>query len=106
MLTAAFLPSSNLSTLKNACRVVEWLGPVHDDDTCPADCKEDHEYYFVRVSVKEAPDGSDVESKYKRRLDLAVDLQPKFRVSSPEELFGLSRGDLADAWVLLTPKML
>jgi hypothetical protein len=87
-----------------ACRVVEWLGSVHDDEACPYDCKEEHEYYFVRVSATNAAIPGDLKRQKRRhRLDLSVDLRLGFRVHTFAQLLEMPEIKLADAWVLLKP---
>ena len=83
-------------------RVVEFIGEGHDEDACVADCVQEHVFCYVRVppSRSTAP-----RSKWgRRRLDLAVDLQPALRVLSLDALLAMGEQELADAWLLLEPR--
>lgn len=80
--------------------MVEALGAAHDG--CPPDCTEAHAYFYVRVkaSSSTAPPGR----RERRRLDLAVDLQPALRCTRLEDLLAMTDVELQDAWVLLEPR--
>lgn len=81
---------------------MECIGDVHDHDSCPEGCAQEHAYCFVRVAPTRTT--APAARRARRRLDLAVDLHRRFRVHDLGALLSMTLAELEDAWVLLEPR--
>ena len=75
------------------CRVMQYLGPGHQEDMCHEGCMSQHQYFYVRLR----PDHSEMvkaSSTNKRRLDLKVDLSRQHYVASAGQMLQLTQPQL------------